>query len=128
MQSYELFMNYEVKSLFFVTFAPHFEKKIVKHFHFIIIRVYALLSMLALSLTTYAQYDEDNYTTKAKQDDSLEMDDMMEIENMPIHIDFSDVLILVGIVLACYVFGKIWKGCTYLLIIVAAVLYYLTRC
>jgi len=87
-----------------------------------------LLSMLVLSLTTYAQYDEDNYTTKAKRDDSLEMDDMMEIENMPIHIDFSDVLILVGIVVACYVFGKIWKGCTYLLIIVAAVLYYLTRC
>jgi hypothetical protein len=30
------------------------------------------------------------------------------------------------LILACYVFGKIWKGCSYLLIIIAALFYYLT--
>jgi hypothetical protein len=31
------------------------------------------------------------------------------------------------LLIACYVFGKIWKGCSYLLLAFAALMYYMLR-
>lgn len=56
------------------------------------------------------------------------LDDMEDlIEYRPFHISFSDVLMVVLLLVACYVFGKIWKGCAYLLLIFAALFYYVTH-
>ncbi len=35
------------------------------------------------------------------------------------------IIWLVVLVIACYVFGKIWKGCSYLLILYAAIMYFI---
>lgn len=89
--------------------------------------------MFALSLQAWAQdsddIDIDTDGTGRSQKTSDDMDSMSDaVEMMPsIHITFSDVLWVAFIILACYVFGKIWKGCTYLIIIVAGILYYLLR-
>ena len=53
------------------------------------------------------------------------MDGYMDYQ--PIRFDLDDVVMVVLLLVACYVFGKIWKGCSYLLLILAALLFYMTR-
>ena len=90
-------------------------------------RAYMLLAMLIMSLTAHAQYGEEVNPLGKRKDDDFKMEDAVDVGYMPIHIGFSDIFMVVCLLIACYVFGKIWKGCSYLLLILAALLYYLTR-
>lgn len=81
--------------------------------------------MIIMSLTARAQFEDEGSSLSRKKEDDL-LGDTMDIDPMPIHIDFSDILMVVCLLIACYIFGKIWKGCSYLLLILAALLYYLT--
>lgn len=81
--------------------------------------------MIIMSLTVRAQIEDEGSPLSRKKEDDL-LGDTMDIDPMPIHIGFSDILMVVCLLIACYIFGKIWKGCSYLLLILAALLYYLT--
>ncbi len=48
-------------------------------------------------------------------------------EQNSFHFDFFDILLFILLLVACYVFGKIWKGCSYLLLVIAAIYFYLSR-
>ena len=53
------------------------------------------------------------------------MDNLMDYR--PFHIRFSDIVTCIIIVAACYVFGKIWKGCTYMIIALVFIYYFVIR-
>lgn len=53
------------------------------------------------------------------------MDGMMDYQ--PIHFGLDDVLMVVMLLVCCYVFGKIWKGCSYLILLLAAAYFYFLR-
>ena len=97
-------------------------------------RVYVLLCMLAIRWQCLAQtagrdYDDDIPDPPKRKSDIDDLSEVIEegYDVMPIHITFSDVLTLIFILVVCYVFGKIWKGCSYLIILLAAVFYFITH-
>jgi len=94
-----------------------------------LLRTYLVLCSLACSLQTWAQvFDDDDVPSEKGRslgDDLEGMGDMMDYQ--PIHFGIGEVFSVVLLLVACYVFGKIWKGCSYLLLLVAAVLYYMMR-
>lgn len=84
-----------------------------------------LLSMAA-GLRSWAQPDDDDDIGGSRGGDALDdLDGYMDFQ--PIRFGIDDVVMVVLLLVACYVFGKIWKGCSYLLLIIAALFYYLTR-
>jgi len=96
-------------------------------------RVYVLLCMLVLRLRAVAQTgdDEDDMTPLPGKGgggkDTGEFDMLEDMEFTPVRITFDDVLTVVVLLVVCYVFGKIWKGCSYLILILAGIFYYMTR-
>ena len=78
-----------------------------------------LLCMLALQLSAIAQDDDEGPVGRVIETEPEETSNL--------HITFDDVIMVVLLLVACYVFGKIWKGCSYLLLILAALLFYMTR-
>lgn len=46
-------------------------------------------------------------------------------DSMASNVTVELIFWLVVLVIACYVFGKIWKGCSYLLILYAAIMYFI---
>lgn len=97
-------------------------------------RVYVMLCMLVLHLKAFAQTEDDDADAlgpspgkggKTSGGESDIMDGYMDYQ--PIRFDLDDVVMVVLLLVACYVFGKIWKGCSYLLLILAALLFYMTR-
>ena len=76
-----------------------------------------------MKLQTWAQddLDVDDFTgTRTLKGDHFE-ELFEEMEQVPrIHIRFSDIVWTIIIIASCYVFGKIWKGCTYLIIFLVA--------
>ena len=92
----------------------------------ITLRLAFLLLFFLNKIQLWAQDDDDDFLGGAtKGDNSSMMDGMMDYQ--PVHFNFSDVIIVVFLLVACYVFGKIWKGCSYLLLAFAALMYYLVR-
>lgn len=95
-----------------------------------LIRLYLLLLSFVFSLRFYAQGDFDDDDTpvgrKRTMDEGLNPMDM-DIDYPRFHLGLDDILVIVVLLVACYVFGKIWKGCSYLLLILAALFYYLNR-
>ena len=89
------------------------------------LRLYMLLLSAMTWLQSFAQdNDDDGDISNRRGDyDEFSMDGYMDYQ--PIHFRFSDVLMVIFLLVACYVFGKIWKGCTYLILIVAVVFYFL---
>lgn len=53
----------------------------------------------------------------------MSLEDYMDYP--PIHIRFSDIMMLILVAFLCYVFGKIWKGCSYLIILIAVLFYFM---
>lgn len=95
-------------------------------------RVYLLLCMLAIKWQGFAQTtgeDDENPALSKRKDDDIDLTSMLDEEypDWGIHITFSDVLTVVFVIVCCYVFGKIWKGCTYLIILLAVLYYYYVR-
>jgi len=92
----------------------------------ITLRLAFLLLFFLNKIQLWAQDDDDDFLGGATNgDNSSMMDGMMDYQ--PVHFNFSDVIIVVFLLVACYVFGKIWKGCSYLLLAFAALMYYLVR-
>jgi hypothetical protein len=93
------------------------------------LRAYFLFCSLLGWVRLLAQNeDEDEFMgSRSRSMDSLidPMEDMIDYQ--PFRITFSDIFWVVVLVVACYVFGKIWRGCTYLLLVFAALMYYLTH-
>ena len=89
------------------------------------------LSFWLFRLQLWAQdFDDDDITvfSGGGRGATGMMDDMSDmIDYRPMHIRPSDIVMLVVLLVACYVFGKIWKGCTYLILAFAALMYYITR-
>ena len=94
-----------------------------------LLKAYLLLCSFAISLQTWAQADDDDLSPsrggRSLGDDLEDMGGMMDYH--PVRFGIGDVITVVLLIVACYVFGKIWKGCSYLILIVAAVFYYLLR-
>jgi len=90
------------------------------------LRLYALLCLLLTYLSIWAQDDDDlSELVRKGTDDLTNMEEMVDYR--PFHIRFSDILMVILLVAACYVFGKIWKGCIYLIIAVAVLFYFMTH-
>ena len=93
------------------------------------LRIYILICTLIWWLQALAQsgrgyYDDDSDRGRRGMDEVEEMDGMMDgVEGF--NLTFSDILMIVLLVVACYIFGKIWKGCSYLLVLVAVILYFM---
>ncbi len=93
------------------------------------LRIYILICTLIWWLQALAQsgrdyYDDDSDRGRRGMEELQEMDGMMEgVEGF--NISFLDILMVVLLVAACYIFGKIWKGCSYLLVLVAVILYFM---
>ncbi|UKK53761.1 hypothetical protein [Prevotella sp. E2-28] len=94
-------------------------------------RIYTILCLWALRLQLWAQDDSDeNFasSTRREKNEMLDLEEMQEmVDSVPIHITLSDVLTIIFLVVCCYVFGKIWKGCTYIILILAAIIYSLNK-
>jgi len=93
-------------------------------------RCYIFLCSLAVSMATWGQeYDDIDLNElsnrSGKGDEAIEMEEF--IDYSPMHISFSDIIIVVGLLALCYIFGKIWKGCSYLIIILAIIFYLMTH-
>ena len=92
------------------------------------LRLYVLLCTAIMWLQSWAQDNvENDAMTGRRQIDSSEdsIDEYLEYQQIDINI--SDVITILLVILACYVFGKIWRGCSYLIIVIAAIFYYLAR-
>lgn len=80
-----------------------------------------------MHLPAWAQvYDGDEtLLDRVKTDtiDDFEVEEM--VDHHAIHISLSDIIIVLLVVVSSYVFGKIWRGCTYLIIVLGVVFYML---
>ena len=92
-------------------------------------RIYLAFCSLVFSISLMGQdmddVELDGGLNRRKGDDMESLSEVMEYQGM--HFSLSDVVMVVFLLVACYVFGKIWKGCSYLLLALAAVFYYLLR-
>ena len=94
------------------------------------LKIYLSLCMLVLFLRSHAQtIDIDDQARGRRGRDGQEELDGMDsyMDYQPLRFGIDDVIMVVLLLVACYVFGKIWKGCSYLLLIFAALVYYLTH-
>lgn len=92
------------------------------------LRLYVLLCTAIMWLQSWAQanVENDDMTGRRQIDSSEEsIDDLLEYQQ--ININITDVITILLVILACYVFGKIWRGCSYLIIVLATIFYYLAR-
>ncbi len=84
--------------------------------------------MLVTWAKSFAQDDDDDdlpLDIRQNRMDEMDMDQFMDYQ--PIHFSFKDVILVILLLVACYVFGRIWKGCSYLLLLVAALFFYLAH-
>ena len=92
-----------------------------------LLRINLALCWLLSALITWAQEFDDIDLNQGRRA-ADEFDSMGALPDYsPIRFGIDDVVLVVLLLVACYVFGKIWKGCSYLLLIVAALFYYLLR-
>ena len=90
------------------------------------LRLYVLLCAAISWLQSFAQDDKDfGITDHRNTEGMMQPEDYMDYQ--PTHIRFSDILMVILVVFSCYVFGKIWKGCSYLIILVAVLFYFFMR-
>ena len=92
------------------------------------LRIYVFLCLLMWKVRLLAQdYDDDFLPNRRNGSDDL-MDGMNDVmDYQAVRITFTDILLIALLIASCYVFGKIWRGCTYLILAFAALLYYMTR-
>ncbi|MBQ9672109.1 MAG: hypothetical protein IJV34_04575 [Prevotella sp.] len=97
----------------------------------IALRLYILLCTVMMWLQTFAQNDDDDDDFGFSGGGRLDPDDMSNMEDLidqnVFRLTFSDILTIILVLVACYIFGKIWKGCTYLILVLAAIFYYMLR-
>ncbi len=95
----------------------------------IVLRLHILLCSVISWTLAFAQDDDfDDTSLFSAEKDSEGAEPFNDLVNyQPLNFDFYDLLLVILLLLSCYVFGKIWKGCSYLLLAVAALFFYLTR-
>jgi hypothetical protein len=92
------------------------------------LKIYLILCLALMRLQSWAQDDFDDDFGGRSRGDIVPMDGMEGLEGYNrFHIRISDILLVVFLIAACYVFGKIWKGCTYMIIILAAFMFFFMR-
>ena len=89
------------------------------------IKTYALLCLLLNSIGALAQADSKDFHRRGETDDYSVMNETTD--NLFFHFTTFDVVMFIVILVACYVYGKIWKGCTYLILVLAALFYFLLK-
>ena len=90
------------------------------------LRIYFFLSYLFCTIHTWAQDDDEFLDPRQRGRDIEDIFDMNSgADYQAIHFNLSDILLIILLIVACYVFGKIWKGCIYLLLAFAAMMYFL---
>lgn len=89
------------------------------------LRIYILVVYAFTWLQSFAQYDDDeDVPSISRALDDMEDNGLMDMHRMP-RITFKQIIMILLLIACCYVFGKIWKGCTYLILILAAIFYYM---
>jgi len=91
-----------------------------------LIRIYVFVCLWMLRLQLWAQekFDDDSrsLSRRGEEEDLLNMQDMVDYQ--PVHISFSTILMVVLLIASCYFFSKIWKGCVFLILFFAALMYF----
>lgn len=95
------------------------------------LRLYSLFMTIVFTLQSWAQkyykeeIDDDDVRTKNIDEEELEpfpnyFDDFIS------HISCNDIIFIFTTICAILVFRKIWKGCSYLIVMVALLFYFLS--
>ena len=91
-------------------------------------RIYLTLCSVFFSICLLGQDVDDADLNGSRRGSNSGVEDMEGmVDYQPIRFGVDEVVMVVVLLVACYVFGKIWKGCSYLLLILAALFYYLIR-
>lgn len=95
------------------------------------LRLYSLFIAIVFTLQSWAQkykeeIDDDDVRTKNIDEEELEpfpnyFDDFLS------HISCNDIIFIITTLSAILVFRKIWKGCSYLIVMVALLFFYLSK-
>ena len=93
----------------------------------ILLKLYFLVFMFLNKIQLWAQDDDDDFGRASRGGDPTDFMNEGMMDYQPIRFRMSDIIIVVLLLIACYVFGKIWKGCSYLLLAFAALMYYMLR-
>lgn len=94
------------------------------------LRLYSLFMTIVFTLQSWAQrykeeIDDDDVRIKKIDEEELEpfpnyFDDFIS------HISCNDIIFIFTTICAILVFRKIWKGCSYLIVMVALLFYFLS--
>ena len=93
-----------------------------------LLRLYAIVCLWMLRLQLWAQDeggDDLPFRRRGDVDEMLNPEEMLDYQ--PFHIRFSDILMVILLIVCCSVFGKIWKGCVYMILAFAAFMYFFVR-
>ena len=93
----------------------------------ILLRLYFLMFLFLNKIQLWAQDDDEGFGRVSRRGDGSDFLNEGMMDYQPIRFRMSDIIIVVLLLVACYVFGKIWKGCSYLLLAFAALMYYMLR-
>ena len=91
------------------------------------LRLYLLVFLFLNKIQLWAQDDGEGYGEPSRRGGDADFMNEGMMDYQPFRISMSDVLLVVALLIACYVFGKIWKGCSYLLLVFAAMMYFMMR-
>lgn len=91
------------------------------------LRLYFLVFMFMNKILLWAQDDDQYLGSGSRSRDMGDFSSEGMMEYQPVHFRMSDIIMVILLLIACYVFGKIWKGCSYLLLAFAALMYYMLR-
>jgi hypothetical protein len=93
----------------------------------ILLRLNLLILTCIYSILSFAQDFESNQGDKFdKNGNELDLMDG-DMDYQPFSLSFFDILLILLLIACCYIFGKIWRGCTYLIILLAVIFYFLSR-
>lgn len=93
----------------------------------ILLRLNLLILTCIYSILSFAQDFESNQGDKFdKNGNELDLMDG-DMDYQPFSFSFFDILLILLLIACCYIFGKIWRGCTYLIILLAVIFYFLSR-
>jgi hypothetical protein len=93
-----------------------------------LLRLYTIVCLWMLRLQLWAQEeggDDLSLSRRGVDEEMLYSEEMLDYQ--PFHIRFSDILMVIFLIVCCYVFGKIWKGCVYMILAFAAFMFFFIR-
>ena len=88
--------------------------------------LYTLYFHLCIFADVVGDGDEEGNGIGRRGDSDMDMD-MEGLDYSPISFSISDIVMVVLVLVLAYIFGKVWKGCSYLFIAAIAILYFLNK-